>query len=672
MNAMKIHSAFATTEKGREQITPELIQTEKGGLTAVRLKFESELPLDKFSGIELLLEPCRADGFTAIYRHSEFWCRPAFCQSAQQIPPDTQCLLWQGGCLLPVCGDKYLCMVSGTPDGYIKLTLNTFCSGIRECDTTAFVLGEGENVHALIADCARLALEVMNSDTPLRESRRYPEIFEYLGWCSWDAFHIEVSEQKLLQKCDEFSEKNIPVRWAIIDDMWADTPGIEQAAGKERGEMMRIMHSCRLSSFKADKTRFPDGLDGCIEKLHARGLYVGMWHPTTGYWSGIAEDGQIARDMPQALIKTRRYSAKRAEYSESEQLVHAPDYESARTFYESFHSYLKDCGADFIKVDNQSFTHSFYHDVMPVGQAAENLHRAVDGSAEKFFDGALINCMGTSAENMWHRPQSCVSRCSDDFLPENRDWFTKHILQCSFNSMVQGVFHVCDWDMWWTDDTQAVKNSVLRAVSGGPIYVSDTLGRSRREILMPLCLEDGRILRCDKPAVPLLKCVFQNPESCKAPFMLQSTANGCAYVAAFNLDGENAAVCSDFSPRDIDGLCGDSFVLYEYFTNSATTVKADEKITVALADRDEFRLYALIPEKEITFLGLCGKMIAAKTLSDITPDSAVSAQGGELMFFSQKEVTAVYSDGKPAEFTKDGALYKASAGRGKITVCTEE
>ena len=82
--------------KGQGANHAELIQTEKGGLTAVRLKFESELPLDKFSGIELLLEPCRADGFTAIYRHSEFWCRPAFCQSAQQIPPDTQCLFVAG------------------------------------------------------------------------------------------------------------------------------------------------------------------------------------------------------------------------------------------------------------------------------------------------------------------------------------------------------------------------------------------------------------------------------------------------------------------------------------------------------------------------------------------------------------------------------------------------
>lgn len=238
--------------------------------------------------------------------------------------------------------------------------------------------------------------------------------------------------------------------------------------------------------------------------------------------------------------------------------------------------------------------------------------------------------------------------------------------------MVQGVFHVCDWDMWWTDDTQAVKNSVLRAISGGPIYVSDTLSRSRREILMPLCLGNGRILRCDKPAVPLLNCVYQNPENCKAPFMLQNTAGGCAYVAAFNLDSENGTVCGDFSPQDIDGLCGDSFVMYEYFTGAIKAVKRNERVNVTLADRDEFRLYAFMPENEVTFLGLHGKMIAAKTMSDITKSSAELAEGGKLMFVSQNEVTAVYSNGKPAKFDKSGELYTANVGRGKVTVVTEK
>ena len=66
--------------------------------------------------------------------------------------------------------------------------------------------------------------------------------------------------------------------------------------------------------------------------------------------------------------------------------------------------------------------------------------------------------------------------------------------------------------MWWTDDEQAKKNSVLRAISGGPVYVSDKIGRSRPEVFEPLCYSDGRILRCESPATPTLDCLTVDPE----------------------------------------------------------------------------------------------------------------------------------------------------------------
>lgn len=126
------------------------------------------------------------------------------------------------------------------------------------------------------------------------------------------------------------------------------------------------------------------------------------------------------------------------------------------------------------------------------GEAAQALHNGLEGAAGAYFNGALINCKGCAAENLWNRPVSLVNRCSNDFLPENRKWFAQHILQAcyscySFSGLFLGYF-----DMFWTDDGQAVKNCVVRAMSGGPIYVSDLVGRSVAERLLPLCFEDGR------------------------------------------------------------------------------------------------------------------------------------------------------------------------------------
>ena len=665
---MKIHAIYANTELERKAITPQITERKQANLTAALINYKSDMPLNKFFAIEILLDTQGITEFTAISRHSEYWCKPVFCKSASDIPENTQCLLWQGGCLLPVCDKEYLSMISGTEYGYIKITLNTFCGNIYKCDTLAYVLGTGKDTYKLIKDCTEFALEIMCSDIPLREQREYPQIFKYLGWCSWDAFMTGVSEKKLIQKCTEFKKKNIPVKWALIDDMWADCPGLDESVNKERKEMIAIMHKCKLNSFKADAKRFPDGLEGCIKKLHEMGIKVGIWHPTTGYWGGITENGEIDKTIHKALIHSQKYSSRRNDYSKEKYLIHAPDYKSAYTFYNSFHRYLKKCGADFVKVDNQSFTHMYYHDILPIGTAAKNIHKAIDRSALKHFNGALINCMGASSENMWNRPSSSITRCCDDFLPENRDWFTKHILQCAFNSMIQGVFYVCDWDMWWTDDSQAVKNSVLRAISGGPIYISDMLGRSRQEILSPLCLSDGRILICDHPAVPLEKCVYSDPEINKHPFMLQNTADGRIYVAAFNLDKDNNIVKDTLSVDDTNHTEQNSFVLYEYFNKTAKIINTNEKTDIELTDRDDFRLYSIIPKRNITFIGLIDKMIPSRTIESETESSVILKEGGKLAFVSENDINAVFSNGMQVPFEKSGILYTVNVEGGEITV----
>lgn len=139
------------------------------------------------------------------------------------------------------------------------------------------------------------------------------------------------------------------------------------------------------------------------------------------------------------------------------------------------------------------------------------MHRAIEKATEKYYGGALINCMGMPSENYWNRPASCICRFSDDFQPENRKWFIQHLLQCSYNSLTQGAIYTGDWDMWWSDDAQAKKNAVLRSMSGGPVYMSDELGRSIKDVIMPTVFSDGRIVRLSSPAVPGKKVPVRRP-----------------------------------------------------------------------------------------------------------------------------------------------------------------
>ena len=579
------------------------------GVHAIYIDAFANCGLDPEFGAAIEFELDNVKGWMADYRHSEFWCKPEFGTELSVVPGETQGFVYEKedgsfGAILPVVSENYKCVLEGIDGNKLRAKLFSWCENLFNCKALAFVWAEGDNPYTLLEKCAETGLELLGTGYRTRKMRRYPELFEYLGWCSWDAFEIRVDEESLLAKCKEFQEKGIPVKWAIIDDMWAEIRDFYGIEYKDRPEMFRLMHSSKMYSFKADPYRFPNGLKGCIDKIKDYGITVGMWHPTTGYWMGIDPEGDVFKEHKDCLIKASdgRY-------------IHSPEQGKAYEFYNAFHDYLRSCGAEFVKIDNQSMIRRYYKYYAAVGQVARQIHNAMEASVGQHFDNQMINCMGMANEDMWNRSVSPISRCSDDFLPENRAWFTKHILQCSYNSLIQGQFYYCDWDMWWSDDGQAVKNSILRAISGGPIYVSDTFDRSRADVLKPLALEDGRILRCEKPATPSKDCITVNPIHSGKIFKLQNLCNGSGVMAVFNLDENEKQVSGAISPKDVDGLKGEIFGVYEYFSKEFRVMKPDEVMEIQLKNSEDYRLYLLIPLKDgAGVIGRTDKFMAPATV----------------------------------------------------------
>ena len=607
---MKSMRAYLNLSNGeRQDYHVRLSEKEVEDVHAVYIDGFSNCMLNADFGAGIEFEIQNVKRWMADYRHSEFWCRPAFGESFREVPEETQGLVYEKedgsfGVILPVVSENYKCVLEGAGEKVVRAKLFSWYEKLVDCKALAFVWAEGNNPYALLEKCAEVGLQLLGTGYRTRKMRRYPEIFEYLGWCSWDAFEIRVDEKSLLAKCQEFKDKEIPVKWAIIDDMWAEIRDFYGIEYKDRPEMFRLMHSSKMYSFKADPYRFPNGLKGCIDKIKDYGITVGMWHPTTGYWMGVDPEGEIYKEHKDCLIQT-----------EDGRYIHSPKQEKAYEFYNAFHDYLRECGTEFVKIDNQSMTRRYYKKLAPVGQVARQFHNAMEASVGQHFDNQMSNCMGMASEDMWNRSVSPISRCSDDFQPENREWFTKHILQCAYNCLIQGQFYYCDWDMWWSDDGQAVKNSILRAISGGPIYVSDTFDRSRAEVLKPLALADGRILRCDKPAMPSKDCLTVDPVNSGEIFKLQNMCKSSGVLAVFNLNEKNQAVSGTVSPRDVDGIAGEEFAVYEYFSRELKIMKADEKFKLELADSEDYKLYIIVPLKGGNgVIGRIDKFIAPATV----------------------------------------------------------
>ena len=143
-------------------------------------------------------------------------------------------------------------------------------------------------------------------------------------------------------------------------------------------------------------------------------------------------------------------------------------------------------------------------------------------------------------------------------------------------------------------DEQAIKNSLCRAISGGPIYVSDKIGRTNPEILKPLCMEDGRIIRPDESATPTADCLMQNPTTTNKIFKLRNRFGDRGVCAVFNINAENKPVNGTLSPMEV-GIADGDYIYYEYFTKESGVLEKGKCIDIGLNNNDEYRLYSFIP-----------------------------------------------------------------------------
>lgn len=646
--------------RDNEYLTDGVSLAEEAGVLVCRVSAASETPFDGDCAVRIGIDLPDAARWMADYRYSPFWCRPQFGEALGDVPERTQCLLWEKadggwGAILPLSAGEVTTTLAGH-QGALTAVVQSFTNTLTAIETIAFIAAESVSPYAVVERLARAAADLLGNGLKLRRDRKYPEVFEYLGWCSWDSMEIWVNEAETLQKCDEFIAKGIPVRWAILDDMWADVAWTQKLPRfTEHKISFKVMHASKLWDIEADPERFPDGLAHCIAEMNKRGMKVGIWHPINGYWAGLAPDSPAAEklaDCTMVVPETGRIMPD----------LRTP--ETAKAYYDRLHTFFADCGAEFVKIDNQSALPAQYKNAIPVGTAARNLHAGIEYSVEKHFGGALINCMCMGNENMFNRPETAITRCSDDFKPEDSAWFAKHLMQCAYNSFVQGKFCTCDWDMWWSDDAQAGKNSLLRALSGGPIYVSDRLDRSRPEIFAPLCFADGRILRPDGVAIPTKNWLVRNPVTTPEAMTVFNYAGETTYAAAFHITDTDAAVPGALCLADLALPRAEQYLLYEHFSGAWKVMTGEETHTFTLADHGDYRLFSITPIcAGAAVLGDVRKFIAVRAVSVAEEGKLRTVEGGTIKLWHAAPITAAATaDGKPLPLHRDGEMYTIEAG----------
>jgi hypothetical protein len=167
--------------------------------------------------------------------------------------------------------------------------------------------------------------------------------------------------------------------------------------------------------------------------------------------------------------------------------------------------------------------------------------------------------------------------------------------------------------MWWSYRANPVESGVLRAISGGPVYVSDEVGATSPANILPICGTDGNICRMEGNAMPTKDCMFVNCEGVDTPLMKGFNYFGDSFaLAVYNLCREVESKTETFKFGVIPGLdASKKYVSYEYFTEKFTLVDTDTEETVTMKT-GEVKAYSLYPvegdgDDAYIMLGDCGR-----------------------------------------------------------------
>ncbi|XWS31846.1 hypothetical protein CRYUN_Cryun23aG0111100 [Craigia yunnanensis] len=249
---------------------------------------------------------------------------------------------------------------------------------------------------------------------------------------------------------------------------------------------------------------------------------IWVWHALCGAWGGVRPgtahlNCKVAPcNVSSGLKGTMPDLAVDKIVEAGIGLVHPSQ---ADDFYDSMHSHLAKSGITGVKVDViQNFK-------------GTGIISSMQQCNDFFFLGTKQIAMGRVGDDFWFQDPN-----GD---PNGVFWLQGvHIIHCAYNSLWMGQIIQPDWDMFQSDHVCAKYHAGSRAICGGPVYLSDSLGCHDFDLIKKLVYPDGTIPKCQHNALPTRDCLFVNPLFDNKSFLKLWNFNKYGgVIGAFNCQG---------------------------------------------------------------------------------------------------------------------------------------
>ncbi|CAK7329061.1 unnamed protein product [Dovyalis caffra] len=665
--------------------------------------------------------------FMSIFRFKVWWTTHWVGSNGGDLEHETQMLMLDKSdsgrpyvLLLPLLEGPFRASLQPGNDDNIDICVE---SGSTKVSSAKFgsvlYVQAGDDPYNLVKESMKVAKTHLGTFR-LLEEKTPPGIVDKFGWCTWDAFYLTVHPQGVWDGVKGLVEGGCPPGLVLIDDGWQsishdeDPITVEGMNAAVAGEQM----PCRLLKFQ-ENYKFRDyvspkslaagandnkGMGAFIKDLKEEFKTVGyvyVWHALCGYWGGLRpnvpglpENEIVEPKLSPGLQMTMEDLAVDKIVNNGIGLVPP---EIVDQMYDGLHSHLENVGIDGVKVDVIHLLEMLCENYGGRVELAKAYYKALTASVRKHFNGnGVIASMEHCNDFMFLGTEAIsLGRVGDDFWctdpsgdPSGTFWLQGcHMVHCAYNSLWMGNFIHPDWDMFQSTHPCAEFHAASRAISGGPIYVSDTVGKHNFPLLKRLVLRDGSILRCEYYALPTRDCLFEDPlHDGKTMLKIWNLNKFTGVIGAFNCQGggwcresRRNECASKFShlvtaktnSKDIEWNSGENPISIEgvqvfamYLTQSKKLVlcEPDDNIELAL-EPFNFELITVSPvtvlaEKSVQFapIGLVnmfnnGGAIQSLAYDDANSSVQIGVTGtGELRVFASKKPRACKIDGREVAF----------------------
>ncbi|KAL3851086.1 hypothetical protein ACJIZ3_012968 [Penstemon smallii] len=595
--------------------------------------------------------------FLCVFRFKLWWMTQRIGSCGQEIPFETQFLIVEGQdgsifgeddeqspsyvVFLPILEGNFRAVLQGNANNELEICLESGDPDVQEFDGSHLVyVAAGSDPFDVITNAVK-TVEGHLQTFSHRDRKKMPDMLNWFGWCTWDAFYTDVTAEGVKKGLESFEKGGISPKFVIIDDGWQSV-GMDPTSEASKADNSANFAN-RLTNIKENHKFQKGGIEGQRVEDPAKGIqhivcdikdehsvkYVYVWHALTGYWGGVGpgatgmEHYESKMAYPISSPGVQSNEPCDALNSIAKNGLGLVNPEKVYNFYNELHSYLASARIDGVKVDVQNILETLGAGHGGRVKLARKYHQSLEASISRNFpDNGIISCMSHNTDGLYSAKRTAVIRASDDFWPRDPASHTIHIASVAYNTVFLGEFMQPDWDMFHSLHPMAEYHGAARAVGGCAIYVSDKPGQHDFNLLKKLVLSDGSILRAKLPGRPTRDCLFSDPaRDGKTLLKIWNLNDFNGVVGVFNCQGagwckvEKKNLIHNEQPGTISGIIrakdvdylpriandkwnGDSIV-YSHLHGELVYLPKNSSLPITLKAR-EYEVFTVVPVTELS------------------------------------------------------------------------